>query len=86
MSLLLNLSFYLLACFAPGLDNVYLFFLPGLLPVIIMTGGWFVSLNVFGQALMLVVNLAFYYFIAWWLIRAFQPARGWWPTRSAWES
>jgi apolipoprotein N-acyltransferase len=29
----------------------------------------------------MVTNAAFYYFIAWWLIRAFQPVKVWWPTK-----
>lgn len=28
-----------------------------------------------------LVNLGFYYFVSWWLISAFRPARSWWPEK-----
>jgi hypothetical protein len=81
ISFLLTLGFVVLALLCPQADSFYMFFVPGLLPVLIITGGWFSSLAPLGIVLMLALNMAFYFLVAWWLISAFEAKTNWWPAK-----
>jgi hypothetical protein len=76
-SVTLNALFGLVLFVSPDVGSW--FFVPGLIPVVMVTGGWFTSLAPFGQVLVVVTNLSFYYFLARWIIAACRPATNWWP-------
>jgi len=76
----LNIFFVLVLRFGSP-DVATWFFAPGLVPILITTGGWFVSLTVFGNVILLLTNLVFYYFAVSWAIAVFKPATNWWPAK-----
>ncbi|HEY6307393.1 MAG TPA: hypothetical protein VI488_13140 [Candidatus Angelobacter sp.] len=39
------------------------------------------SVSRLGLVAAVIANFALYYFVAWWLIRAFRPATNWWPAK-----
>jgi hypothetical protein len=80
-SVILNILFALALFVAP--DVGWWFFLPGLLPILMLTGGWFVSLAFLGNVFVLIVNLGFYYFLTWWIIAACRRPTNWWPAKSS---
>jgi hypothetical protein len=78
-SLTLHVVFAVVVFASP--DVGWWFFIPGAIPIVMLTGGWFTSLALPGQVFVLVANLSFYYFLALWIIAAFRPATNWWPEK-----
>jgi hypothetical protein len=80
-SVVLNAGFIVMSRFFP--DVAKWFLIPGVIPVVIVTGGWFTSLTPLGNVIVIVTNLGFYYFIALWFIAAVRPATNWWPEKGS---
>jgi hypothetical protein len=78
-SALLNLAAFILLPFFP--ETMPWFFVPGLIPIVFLTGGWFASLSFTGNLILVLVNFGTYYFLFLWIIGACQPATSWWPTK-----
>jgi len=80
-SVALNAGLMMMAQFFPGFTMLFL--LPGAVSVVLITGLWLSGLTPLHWALMVLINLGFYYFIADLFITAFRRAATWWQEKQS---
>jgi len=59
----------------------WLLLFPGMFPAAVLGCDFEDRCTSVGVAAWVLTDLVCYYFIAWWLIRAFQPSTSWWPEK-----
>lgn len=82
ISILVNALLWIFVSAGSFVAFLFLAF-PGIFPAVILGSGIEDRFNWIGAGAWILTELAFYYFIAWWLIGAFRPATNWWPEKKA---